>query len=206
MARRDESVWYALGRALGGAETGLGTVASNPPRRREGPSPEPRFPRPVTGTLAGATGAVLLNGLERWLGRRRPPLRRLLRGAIAGAGAAGILVALRAFLRREDEVEFLDEMLSGAGKGIIYASLMEPLFPGPPILRGSLAGTLDYLVSPTGGVFYRLQALSPARKIPVISILLEAGGAEDDPYLVFLCYGAALGLLYGEPDEDDPEG
>lgn len=212
MANDDPSPWYALGRAIGGAGGLLRALDSNPRHGGEDPEPAARagrgggsgapLPFPVTGGLAGAAGAVLLTALERWLGRRRPPFRRLVRGAAAGAGAAGILVGLRTLADRDDEVDLLDELLAGAGRGVIYASLMEPFMPGPPILRGALAGTVDFLVSPAGGAFSHLQRLSPARRIPVVSVLLEAGDAEDDPYVAFLLYGAALGLLYGDPDDD----
>jgi hypothetical protein len=215
MANDDSSPWYVLGRALGSAGSLLSAFDSNPDTGEEDPgavaqsggggSPVPSLPSPLTGSLVGAAGGILFTALERWLGHRRPPFRRLIRGAAAGAGAAGIVVALRALMDRDDEVDLLDEILAGAGKGVIYASLMEPFMPGPPVLRGALAGTVDYLVSPAGGAFSRLQALSPARKIPLVSVLLEAGDAEDDPYLAFLLYGAALGILYGEPDEEEPE-
>lgn len=217
MANGDGSPWYVLGRALGSAGGLLRSLESNPSDGEEDPEPgeggggtgasASDLPSPVSGTLAGAGGAILLTALERWLGKRRPPFRRLLRGAVAGAGAAGIATAFRALVDRDDEVDLVDELLAGAGKGVIYASLLEPFMPGPPVMRGSLAGSLDYLVSPAGGVFSHLQSLSPARKLPVVSVLLEAGDAEDDPYLAFLLYGAALGILYGDPDEEEgPEG
>jgi hypothetical protein len=209
MANSDRSPWYRLGQALGGAGNLLSTFTSNPSRGSEDPESGKRggrggnVPSPLTGTLAGAAGTVLFTALERWLGKRRPPFRKLLRGAVAGAGAAGIVTAARALLDEDDDLDLLDELLAGAGKGVIYAALLEPFIPGPPVLRGSLAGSVDYLASPAGGVFSRLQSLSPARKLPLVSVLLEAGDAEDDPYLAYLLYGAALGLLYGEPDEED---
>jgi hypothetical protein len=211
MANNDRSPWYVLGQALGGAGNLVSNFTSNPSGGSEDPGTGggggggTGLPAPLTGTLAGAAGTILLTALERWLGKRRPPFRKLLRGAVAGAGAAGIVAAARVLVDQDDELDLMDELLAGAGKGVIYAALLEPFMPGPPVLRGSLAGSLDYLASPAGGVFSRLQSLSPARKLPLISVLLEAGDAEDDPYLAFLLHGAALGLLYGEPDEESDD-
>jgi hypothetical protein len=144
----------------------------------------------------------------RWSSGRRPRLTRILRGAAAGAGAAGILYAARVFLERteantDDPVrEVADELLAGAGRGILYATLLDPYLPGPPVVRGTMAGTVDYLAAPIGGLFSKLQPLSPVRRIPVLSILLETGDAEDEPFLHFLLHGAILGLLYGESSEE----
>jgi len=210
MATNDRSPWFVLGKALGSAGSLLSALDSNPFDRAEDPEPGaggggagasivPRTSR--MRPMAGVAGAAVLTALDRWLGRRRPPLRRLVRGAVAGAGAAGILVSLRAVLDHDEDTDLIDEVLAGAGKGVIYASLVDPFLPGPPVARGALAGTLDYLISPTGGIYSHLQSLSPARKLPMVSVLLEAGDAEDDPYLSFLCYGVALGLLYGEAED-----
>ena len=90
-------------------------------------------------------------------------------------------------------------LLEGAGRGVLYAALLNPFLPGPPLLRGALAGSVDYLASPMGGLFSSLQHLSPIRRIPILSVLLETGDAEADPYLTFLLHGTILGLLYGSP-------
>jgi hypothetical protein len=163
--------------------------------------------------VKGATGGLLTGGATalaatlfvRRARSRRPSSGGLLRGAAAGVGAATAVYLLHALLdRRDDDTgkpprEFTDEILAGAGRGVLYAALLAPWIPGPPVLRGAIAGTADYLTAPIGGLFSRLQPLSPIRKVPVISILLETGDAEDDPYLTFLVNGALLGLLYGRP-------
>jgi hypothetical protein len=158
--------------------------------------------------LGAAASSLTRTSVQRWAKGRRPTFGRLLRGVAAGAGAAAILVAAKAILRRGDPEsrgpaeDILDELLAGAGKGVLYAALLDPLLPGPPAAKGALAGTVDYLASPFGGLYSRLQPLSPIRKIPVVSILLETGDAEPDPYLVYLVQGALLGVLYGDPGED----
>jgi hypothetical protein len=154
------------------------------------------------GALAAALAAAGGKAVERWVRRRRPSLGRLIRGAAAGAGAAGIVHLARHLLHEGGEADLTDELLAGAGKGLAYAAVLEPFLPGPPALRGALVGTLEYLTVPWGGALSRLQNLSPARKLPIVGVLLEAGDAEDDPYLAFLLYGLALGLLYGEGELD----
>jgi hypothetical protein len=136
----------------------------------------------------------------------------LFRGAAAGAGAAGVVFAVDRFSQNggkpvgRDERpavdlidDLIDRLLAGAGRGFVYAAILDPLLPGPPIVRGALAGTADYLALPLGGLFSRLQSFSPIRRVPVISALFDTGEARDDSYLTFLAYGLVLGLLYGDP-------
>lgn len=158
-------------------------------------------PLPVGGLTDAVAQALTSAGgraLERCAKSRRPTPLRLLRGAAAGAGAAGLLYLLRRFTDEPGEVELTDEVLAGAGRGIVYAAVLEPFLPGPPALRGALLGTMEYLLEPWGGAITHLQKLSPARKLPIVGALLETGDAEDDPYVAFLVYGIALGILYGE--------
>ena len=97
-----------------------------------------------------------------------------------------------------DPGDVAGELLAGAGRGLIYAALLEPWLPGPPLVRGALVGTADYLAAPIGGLFVRMQALSPIRRIPVISALLDVGGVRDEPFRLFLLEGVLLGLIYGD--------
>jgi hypothetical protein len=162
---------------------------------------------PLMGAAAAAGGARIASAVQRWVRSRRPTLRRLARGAAAGAGAAGIVTAARVLLNRRgtpgapgSSAEIVDELLAGAGRGVLYAAVLDPILPGPPPLRGALAGAADYLLSPWGGLFSLLQSLSPVAKIPVVSVLLEMGEAEDDPFLAFFLFGLALGILTGDPE------
>jgi len=178
---------------------GLGRSSDDDDSSEERSAPRPHLP--------AAASEALTKELDRWVRARRPSLPRILRGAAAGAGAAGLLAVYHLLRRRnagEDltdlRSDLLDEVLAGAGRGVLYAAVLDPILPGPAVVRGATAGLLDYLLAPWGGVFSRLQGLSPAARIPVVNVLLEMGDAEDDPLLAFLLFGIALGLLTGEAE------
>jgi hypothetical protein len=46
-------------------------------------------------------------------------------------------------------------------------------------------------------LYSALEPLSPLRRVPVVSSLLEVRSESDDPYLVHLLNGILLGLLCG---------
>jgi hypothetical protein len=92
-------------------------------------------------------------------------LQRSLRGAAAGAVAAGVWAAQqpldkRVFGTRYDDVELLGKLVTrdgpwqlaglalhlqnGAAFGAIYAQA-KPFVPGPPVLRGVLAGLVEHV-------------------------------------------------------------
>jgi hypothetical protein len=151
----------------------------------------------LTALTAAGAGA-----LRRWLKSRRPGTARLLRGALAGAGAAGVVVGLRALRGQGGEPNaWVDQLLAGAGKGVIYTAVIDPLLPGPPALRGALVGAAEYLAAPWGGALRRVAELSPTDRIPVVSALLAAGDEEEDPLLAHLLFGVALGLLTGDASD-----
>jgi hypothetical protein len=212
MPRDGGSFWYALGQTVEAA-TSFFSAPARGPRPSKRPRPAEREPSPdgsaLTPVLSAVVSALAAAGAARLTSAGRPTVGRLLRGAAAGAGAAGILYSARVFLERDGAAsdsaarELADELLAGAGKGVLYATLLDPYLPGPPLVRGAVAGSVDYLTLPFGGLFSKLQSLSPVRRIPVLSILLETGDAEDDPFLIFRLHGAILGVLYGEPGDDD---
>ncbi len=152
---------------------------------------------------APSLAAASSKAIRRWAKRRRPSLPRLLRGAVAGAGAAGVVHAYRYLTGDREELDLMDELLAGAGRGVIYAAVLNPLLPGHPVVRGAVAGTAEYLAGPWGGLYGLLQDLSPAHRIPVVRTLLETGDAEDDPYIAFLIYGVALAVLQGRDESED---
>lgn len=218
MPPTDRSLWYTLGRAVESVASAFPGRASNPerprpakpsddPRRgwRGGPSApgDPERTAYPLGLLAGGATALLGTMLTKRLVTHRPSSRRLARGAVAGAGAAALIFAARELGgsrradEREDDQDVLDELLGGAGRGLIYAALIDPHLPGGPLLKGVLAGTLDYTLAPAGGLFRSLEPLSPIHRVPVVSALLEVGYSEADPYLAHLCNGILLGLLCG---------
>lgn len=215
MARSDESFWHGLGAAISSLPetfTLSSTGRSLPRKPPSAPNDDQHRPHnPLSGTLASTVTAFVVSVMRRWSRMHRPSPRTLARGAVAGAGAAGALLLYRLLIAQRKEAadkppgeaahaslsELADELLAGAGRGLIYAVLLAPYLPGPPILRGAIVGSVDYLATPLGGLFSRLQEFSPIRRVPAISILLETGEAEDDPYLSFLIHGALMGLLYG---------
>jgi hypothetical protein len=155
----------------------------------------------ITALTAAGAGA-----LRKWVGTHRPSAARLVRGAAAGAAAAGLLAVFRLVLggrTTPDPRTLVDDILSGAGKGVIYTAVLDPLLPGPPAFRGALVGTAEFLGAPYGGVLRRLSKLSPVERIPIVGALLDAGEAEEDPFVAHLLFGVALGLLSGDDEGDD---
>jgi len=221
MSRRKDTFWHELGHGLVTALSFLPGGSTRASTSRSGRSKANFSRRALTPpsltshTVAGGVVASLIGSLvTKWSKSRRPSSVALAKGAIAGAGVAGAALLVRVLVSRpvrggmhETEArpvsgEVIDELLAGAGRGLIYAALLAPNLPGPPLLRGALAGTADYLAAPLGGLFSRLQAFSPIRRVPVISILLETGDAEDEPYLAFLIQGMLMGLIYGRESDE----
>lgn len=214
MARSDESFWHGLGAAISSLPETFTLSSIGRSLTRKPPSApnddQDRPHNPLSGPLASTVTAFAVSVMRRW-SRHRPSPRTLARGAVAGAGAAGAVLLYRLLIAQRKETadktpgeaahaslsELADELLAGAGRGLIYAVLLAPYLPGPPILRGAIVGSVDYLATPLGGLFSRLQEFSPIRRVPAISILLETGEAKDDAYLSFLIHGALMGLLYG---------
>jgi hypothetical protein len=157
----------------------------------------------VAGAIATALTATGAKAARRLVSSRQPSYRRLFRGAAAGAGAAGILFVVRRFLDGVDDIDLLDELLAGMGKGMVYTAILDPFLPGPPAVRGATVGVVEYMLQPWGGLLSQLQGLSPARRLPLVGALVETGDAEEDPFISYLIYGLALGLLCGEGEPGD---
>lgn len=162
----------------------------------------------ASGLVTGALAALAVS-LVRRAAARRPPVRgrSLAKGAVAGAGAAGALLIVRLLWTRrtervsddgDDSGDLAGELLAGAGRGLIYAALLNPCLPGSPPLRGALVGTAHYIAAPLGGLFVRMQEFSPVRRVPLVSALLEVGTAPDAPFQDYLLEGVLLGILYGD--------
>ena len=150
--------------------------------------------------LTVGAGTILTRLLSLWPGRRRPGLFRLLRAGVAGAAASFLAELVRPALSGESsemplEEELTDILLSGAGRGLLYAAIVEPRTPGPPILQGTAYGALEYALSPWGGLEELTGSAAPHRKIPVLSVLLQNKG-EEEQFLEHLAFGIALALLY----------
>ena len=121
------------------------------------------------------------------------------------AGAAGAAASFLAELTRpaisgtpaetDLEEELTDLLLSGAGRGLLYAAIVEPRVPGHPLLRGTTYAALEYALTPWGGLEGLTGTAAPHRKIPVLSVLLQNRG-EEEQFLEHLAFGIALALLY----------
>lgn len=157
--------------------------------------------------VAGAAtlGAELL---KRWPGRRRVNLFHYVRGGAAGAAAALALEVLRPLLsghESADPSELSERALAGVGLGLVYAAALEPRIPGPPLVRGALMGAVAYLLSPLGGITRVLRPLSPHRKVPILSGLLEQEDPDDRTFGEAVTLGIILGLLYESGDSSGIE-
>lgn len=157
--------------------------------------------------LAGVLTAAAGTALRRWAVRHRPGAGRMVRGALAGAGAAAIAAGLRAVLgdrlgERDEAPDLADELLRGAGRGVVYTAILDPVLPGPPALRGAVAGLAEYMAAPWGGLMGPLSSLTPAQKLPLVGALMKEGDTEEDPLVAYLLYGVALGLLAGDDSDE----
>jgi hypothetical protein len=219
-----EDLWYRIGYALEAARHRLPAAASpGPPairRAEKEPGPGEKARKKLAATLGRAQGhqldqtsgkimdafltvgfgTVLTRLLALWPGRRRPGLLRLFRAGAAGAAAAFLAELVRPALSGEPadgslEEELTDILLSGAGRGLLYAAIIEPRVPGPPILQGTTYGALEYALSPWGGLEELAGSAAPHRKVPVLSVLLKNRG-EEEQFLEHLAFGVALALLY----------
>lgn len=196
-----------------------GSDEDRPSRRRSGegrPSPSGRPPRgsadaaKTTGAeaavevlLAGAAGSLVARLLNLWPGRGKAGPLAWARGAAAGAGATLVAELVRPLMGSPRRLPVLDDdladaILAGAGRGLVYAAVLEPRLPGPTPLRGAAYGALEYAVSPWGGMGELLGPANPGRKIPVLGPLLEEGeGGGEASLTEHVAFGVALALFYG---------
>jgi hypothetical protein len=195
--------WYRIGYALESARL-------RSPVKRE-PSDADRSKRRAPSIRTEAlldtllsTSATALAGrvLGVLPGRSAPSSWRLIRAAVAGAGAATALAILRGAFRTEQNSsqppDPTPEILAGTGRGILYGAVLEPHLPGSALMRGLTFGVLEYLVAPMGGLDEVLGAASPRRTIPVLGVLLGSDGFTAETLTENLVFGATLGVLYGE--------
>lgn len=150
--------------------------------------------------LTLGAGTVLTRVLALWPGRRRPGLFRLLKAGAAGAAASFLSELARPLISGKPsdgslEEELTDILLSGAGRGLLYAALIEPRVPRPPVLQGTTYGALEWALSPWGGLEELAGSAAPQHNVPVLSVLLKNRGGEEQ-FLEHLAFGLALALLY----------
>ncbi len=225
MREPSKSIWYQLGYALESARHGLQSAqrvgSANKAQPAEGNPIQVRPTRnaggeftdvdrgpassPVSSTLDQliATGTGILGDrLVSVLVGRRPGTLRLTRAALAGAGAALALTLFRngksGTAGAESPYDPTAEILTGAARGMLYGTVLEPRLPGSPLLRGATYGVMEYVTSPFGGLDGILGASSPHRTMPIMAALLgpaDSGAASIADHVAF---GVTLGLLYGE--------
>lgn len=149
--------------------------------------------------LAAGTGAVASRVLASLPGRTPPGALRLIRAAVAGAGAAAVLALFRSWSRGEQDgaPDSLNDILAGAGRGIVYGSVLEPHLMGPGAFRGAMFAVLEYTASPWGGLDGVLGAASPRRTIPILGALLRTDTLNIQSMGEHLIFGSTLGILYG---------
>lgn len=209
---QESSLWFRLGYA---AERALARVGPGDPdesrglagvvARRRASGRKDDSGDALTRVLSAGVGAAATRILERWDGRKRPGLGSLVRAGIAGATAALLVELARPLL--VDEVEpdargLVDELLAGAGAGLVYAALVEPRVPGPLLMRGAVYGTAEYAAAAWGGLGEVLKPLTPQERIPLVGDVLTDGVSRGRSYLEHLAFAVALAELYGEgPDE-----
>ena len=213
-----DNVWFRLGYTLERSRERvpradrLRTLEERQTTRKVGAN---RTRRPEPGARLGASptgepwdalvavGATALLGrvLEAMPRRRKPGLLRLLRAGAAGVGAALLSELLRSL--RSGGLPFpiaqlvQNASLTGGARGLVYGALVEPRIPGPPVVRGVAYGSLEYLVSPWGGLTKLVGARAPHRRIPFLADLLDDVGPNDDSLLDHVLFGIVLATLYG---------
>lgn len=196
--QKNEDIWYRAGYALESARSRLPTakalVKTKPPPL-DGVSH-----KVLDAFLAVGAGSVLSRVFALWPSRRRPGLFRLFRAGAAGAAASFLAELAKPLLLGKPagkplEAELTDILLTGVGRGLLYAALVEPRVPGPPLLRGTAYGALEYALGPWGGLEELAGSEAPQGKVPALSILLKDRG-KDEEFVERVAFGVALALLY----------
>jgi hypothetical protein len=197
-----ENLWYRVGYALETVRDRL------PPPARESagkPSRGETLSHDVShkimdAFLAVGAGSLFTRVFSLLPRRRNPGIFRLLRAGTAGAVAAFLAEAVRPALtgKKPDtpmEEALTDILLTGAGRGLLYAALVEPRIPAPALLQGVAYGSLEYALTPWGGLGELAGSKAPQGKIPALSVLLKDRGT-DEQLVEHIAFGVALALLY----------
>ena len=213
MPKKDD-LWYRIGFALEAARQRIpaspapaGKLLKRSVKRRGKGKPTPldeASHKLLEAFLSVGAGTVLTRLLAFWPGRRSPGLLGLARAGAAGAAAAFLAELLRpalsgaksqSSLPEDIQDDITDILLSGAGRGLLYAAIVEPRVPGHSVIQGSTYGALEWALTPWGGLEELAGSAAPHRKIPVLSLLLQ-GRKDEEDFLEHLVFGIALALLY----------
>ena len=185
----ERSLWYRLGYTLERAKGRTGAAGALP-------GGEP-WEHALSASLR-----LLAKGALGPLGRRaRPGRLRLLGAGAAGASLALAEEALGALLAGKPREEalgapLLGAALAGAQRGLLYGSLVEPLIPAPPLLRGAAFGLIEHLAASWGGL--SSLAADRGRATALLARLLDDAPPRDDPLWERLAFGIALAALLGD--------
>jgi hypothetical protein len=199
---KNDNLWYRLGYAL---ESARSRVPDALPEEEVLPASGGDASSDVSHKVFDAlmtvgAGSVLTKILSAWPSRKAPGIFRLFRGGAAGAAAAFLAELARPALTGRSpeepmEARLTDVLLTGAGRGLLYAVLVEPRIPGHPLLRGVTFGGLQYALMPWGGLAKLAGSRTPQGKVPALSVLLEDRGDEEE-VIEHIAFGVALALLY----------
>lgn len=211
--QKKENIWYRVGYALENVRNRLPAPASTQGKGIKAPlsGAERSLDLPpavshdvsqkvLDALLTVGAGSALTRILSLWPSRKGPGLFRLFRAGAAGAAASFLAELARPALTGKKaevplEEEITDVLLAGAGRGLLYAALVEPRVPGPTLLQGAAYGGLEYALTPWGGLGKLAGAKAPQGKIPALSLLLKDRGA-DEQLVEHIAFGVALALLY----------
>ena len=214
-----DNVWYRLGYALEQARERLprsdrlrtlkerranlnvGDTAGSRPGRGRPPSSASKGEPWEAAAALGAT-ALLGRLLEALPGKRSPGALMLLRAGTAGVGAALMRELFRALRTGEPPSLPLERLarnaaVAGFARGLVYGSLVDPLIPGPSVVRGTVYGSLEYAAAPWGGLANLVGSRAPHRKVPFLADLLDDLDPDEDTLVDHLLFGIALAMLYG---------
>lgn len=199
-------------RAGGQASRSKGGDGALPARTNgDGPAADDGGSETLDWIIGALSGGATAQVLRHWTPRSRPGPGLLLR-ALASGAAASLIQALVAVVLADEDDEvvldggaFLDRIFSGSVRGLLYAAVAEPRLPGPPILRGVLYGSVEYLLAPMGGVSRVLGRESPWGRIPVLRSILDSAEIDEDRFVEHLVFGAAVALMAGETGAGEGE-
>jgi len=202
MMPKNENLWYRVGYAL---ESVRRRLPAQPIESGDAPASVKEAYPDVTNKVPDAlmavgAGSVATRIFSLWPTRSRPSLFRLFRGGAAGAAAAFLAELARPALSGKTsdaplEEELTDILLAGAGRGLLYAALVEPRVPGPPLLQGATYGSLEYALTPWGGLGELAGSRAPQAKVPALAVLFKDRGT-DEHLVEHIAFGVALALLY----------
>lgn len=200
--QKKEDLWYRVGYALEKVRDRLPPPSHESAGKR---SPSNTTSHDVSNkvidaVLAVGAGSLFTRVFSLLPHRRTPGLFNLLRAGTAGAAAAFLAELVRPALTGKTphtpmEEALTDILFTGAGRGLLYAALVEPRIPAPAILQGAAYGGLEYALTPWGGLGEVAGSKAPQGKIPALSVLLKDRGT-DEQLVEHIAFGVALALLY----------